>query len=276
MNENTQKKIVKILSYTLLIIMALAMFIPFMWAVSTSFKEAGTVIGNNSIIPDNPTIEAYRTVIFGVPFPRWFFNSFIVAACVTVLNLFFSSMAGYALARIKFPGSTIIFFIILGSMMVPGQVTMIPVFKILQSMGLLDTYAGLIVPFMVSAFGIFLMKQFFESVPKELEEAAMIDGCSHFRIYWQIILPLAFPALAALAIFTFLGSWNSFMMPLIIVSVPEMQTLPLGIAMFKQQYSTNWTVLMAASVLITLPVAVIYLFFQRWFVEGISFSGLKG
>ena len=143
-------------------------------------------------------------------------------------------------------------------------------------MGLLDTYAGLIVPFMVSAFGIFLMKQFFESVPKELEEAAMIDGCSHFRIYWQIILPLAAPALAALAIFTFLGSWNSFMMPLIIVSVSEMQTLPLGIAMFKQQYSTNWTVLMAASVLITLPVAIIYLFFQRWFVEGISFSGLKG
>jgi len=269
-------KIIKVLSYALLIFMALLMFLPFFWTISTSFKAAGNVIGNNSLFPANPTLEAYRTVLFEVPFPRWFLNSFIVAALVTILNLIFDSMAGYALARLRFPGSKTIFFIILGSMLVPAQVTMIPVFKILQGMGMVDTYQGLIVPFMASAFGIFLMKQFFESLPRELEEAAMMDGCSHFRIFWQIILPLSSPALAALAIFTFLASWNSFMMPLIIVSVPEMYTLPLGIAMFKQQYSTNWTVLMAASVLITLPVAVLYLFFQRWFIEGISFSGLKG
>lgn len=256
--------------------MALAMFMPFIWTISTSLKAAGSVIGNNSLIPANPTLEAYRVVLFGVPFPRWFFNSVVVAFFVTLLNIIFDAMAGYALARIKFPGGKIVFLIILGSMMVPGQITMIPIFKILQGMGMIDTYWGLIVPFMTSAFGIFLMKQFFESLPKELEEAAMMDGCSHFRTFWQIIFPLSLPAVAALSIFTFLASWNSFMMPLIIVSVPEMQTLPLGMAMFKQQYATNWTVLMAASVLITLPIAVLYLFFQRWFIEGISFSGLKG
>lgn len=271
-----RQNLIKGISYGILILAALAMFIPFLWTISTSFKEAGGVIGCNKIIPPHPTLAAYRTVLFDVPFPRWFLNSFIVASFVTVFNLLFDSMAGYALARIKFPGRNIIFLLLLGTMMIPGQVTMVPIFKILQSFGMLDTYYGLIVPFVVSIFGIFLMKQFFESVPKELEEAAMIDGCSRFKIYWKIILPLAGPALAALAIFTFLGSWNSFMMPLIIVSVPEMQTLPLGVAMFRQQYATNWTVLMAASVLITLPIAVLYVFFQRWFVEGISFSGLKG
>jgi len=271
-----RQNLIKGISYGILILAALAMFIPFLWTISTSFKEASGVIGCNKIIPPHPTLAAYRTVLFDVPFLRWFLNSLIVASFVTVFNLLFDSMAGYALARIKFPGRNIIFLLLLGTMMIPGQVTMVPIFKILQSFGMLDTYYGLIVPFVVSIFGIFLMKQFFESVPKELEEAAMIDGCSRFGIYWRIILPLAGPALAALAIFTFLGSWNSFMMPLIIVSVPEMQTLPLGVAMFRQQYATNWTVLMAASVLITLPIAVLYVFFQRWFVEGISFSGLKG
>jgi len=269
--------VIKALSYAILLALALAMFIPFLWSLSTSLKSAGDVHQfPPQFIPDEPTLQAYRTVLTDVPFPRWFMNSFLIALVVTMANLAFCSMGGYALARIKFPGRKVIFTVILATMMIPAQITMIPVFRILQGIGLVNTYGGLIVPFMVNTFGIFLMKQFFESVPTELEEAAMLDGCSRFRIFWNIILPLARPALAALTIFAFLGNWNSFMMPLIIVSDPALSTLPLGLAMFRGEYFTDWPVLMAASVLIIAPVAFLYLFLQRYFVEGIAHTGLKG
>ncbi len=268
---------IKIFSYAVLIGLALAMFIPFLWSLSTSLKASGDVHQwPPQFIPDKPTLDAYRTVLTDVPFPRWFWNSFFVATVVTLANILFCSMGGYALARIKFPGRKVIFTIILATMMIPAQITMIPVFRILQGVGLTNSYGGLIIPFMAGSFGLFLMKQFFESVPAELEEAAMLDGCSRFRIFWNIILPLARPALAALVIFTFLGNWNSFMMPLIIVSDPGLSTLPIGLAMFRGEYFTDWPVLMAASVLIIAPVAILYLFLQRYFVEGIAHTGLKG
>ncbi len=268
---------IKIISYAILIALALAMFIPFLWSLSTSLKAAGDVHQwPPSFIPDKPTLDAYRTVLTEVPFPRWFLNSFLVATIVTAANLLLCSMAGYALARIRFPGRGALFMVILATMMIPAQITMIPVFRILQGIGLVNSYGGLIIPFIASTFGIFLMKQFFESIPAELEEAAMLDGCSRFRIFWNIILPLARPALAALTIFTFLGNWNSFMMPLIIVSDPELSTLPIGLAMFRGEYFTDWPVLMAASVLIIAPVAFLYLFLQRYFVEGIAHTGIKG
>jgi multiple sugar transport system permease protein len=209
---------------------------------------------------------------------RWAFNSAFVAVSVTVGNVLFASMAGYALSRIRFPGSNVLFLVILGTMMIPGIVLLIPMFIILKQLGMIDSYSGLIFPKIATAFGIFLMKQFFESVPVELEEAARIDGANRFQTFFSVILPLARPALVALVIFTFQGSWNDFMHPLIVLSVrQDLYTLPLGLALLRGGLGENlqWNAILAGSILTTLPMAVIFLFFQRYFVEGISYTGLK-
>jgi multiple sugar transport system permease protein len=264
--------------YVILILYAILTFVPFAWALSASFKPLSEIVsGADGFIPQQFTLENYQQIFIQEPlFGRWLFNSIFVAVCVTLGNLIFNSMAGYALARIRFPGNQIFFFLILAVLMVPGQVTLIPTFLILKSLGWLNSYQGLIVPSIVNATFIFMMRQFFINFPKELEEAAALDGLGYLETFFQIVLPLAKPALAAQAIFIFMGSWNNFLTPLLILSETEMFTLPLGLNTFKGQYISYWNYIMAASMMFTLPALLIYAFFNRYFIRGVTFTGSKG
>jgi len=263
--------------YAILIVYAIATFLPFAWALSASFKPLSEIIaGGLNLIPQNFTLENYQKIFLEEPlFGRWLFNSVVVASTVTICNLLFNSMAGYALARIPFKGNQVLFFITLAVLMVPAQVTLIPSFLILKSLGWLNSYQGLILPNIVNATFIFMMRQFFINFPKELEEAAALDGLGYLATFFYIVLPLARPALAAQAIFIFLGSWNNFLTPLMIISTPEMFTLPLGLNTFKGQYISYWNYIMAASMVFTLPALIIYAFFNRYFIQGVTFTGGK-
>ena len=265
------------LLYTILLLYAIITFVPFAWALSASFKPLSEIVaGGANFIPQKFTLENYRQIFFQEPlFGRWLFNSVVVAVSVTSFNLLFNSMAGYALARIRFPGNRFWFFLILAVLMVPSQITLIPSFLILRFLGWLDSYQGLIVPSIVNATFIFMMRQFFINFPKELEEAAALDGLGHLETFFEIVLPLAKPALAAQAIFVFMGSWNNFLTPLIILSNSEMFTLPLGLNTFKGQYISYWNYIMAASMVFTLPALAIYAFFNRYFIQGVTFTGGK-
>lgn len=226
----------------------------------------------------NPSLEGYNR-IFEFNLGRWFINTFIYAFFVTVLRLAFDSLAGYALARLKFPGNRVVFFIMLGTMMIPGVVLLIPRFIILGQLGMLNSYQGVIFALGADAFGVFLMKQFFEAIPEEIEEAAMVDGANRFTMFFRIVLPMATPALTALTIFSFQGTWNNFMDVLIILpKATELHNLPLGLALLRGQFgdTLEWNTFLAGAVITTLPLAVVFFFFQRYFVEGISYSGLKG
>jgi multiple sugar transport system permease protein len=270
-------KWLKIGIYMILVGYAIATFIPFAWALSASFKPLSEILaGGVNFIPKNFTWDNYKTIFLQEPlFGRWLFNSLFVATCITGFNLLFNSMAGYALARINFAGNKLWFFLILAVLMVPGQVTLIPSFLVLKSLGWLNSYQGLIVPSVINATFIFMMRQFFMNFPKELEEAAALDGLSRWETFWQIVLPLAKPALAAQAIFVFMGAWNNFLTPLLILSDREMFTLPLGLNTFKGQYISYWNYIMAASMVFTLPALAIYAFFNRYFIQGVTFTGGK-
>ena len=224
-----------------------------------------------------PSVDGYRKVL-NDKLPRWAFNTAFLSVTVTILRVVFDSMAGYALARLKFPGNRALFFIILGAMMIPGVVLLIPRFLLLKQLGLLNTYQGYIVTLAADAFGILLMKQFFESIPREVEEAAMVDGANRFVIFFRIVLPMATPALTALTIFGFQGNWNNFMDALIILGGnTDLYNLPLGLTVLRGSgLDVQYDLVLAGSVITTLPMALIFLFFQRYFVEGISYTGLKG
>lgn len=267
----------KVFLYLILCGYAVTTLVPFLWALSSSFKTLQEIVsGTMSFIPKNFTFENYKQIFVEQEhFPRWMFNSLFIAVVGTFLNLTFNSMAGYALARLKFPGRKPLFIIILGVLMIPAQVTMIPNYLILKELGWLNSYQGMIVPSMINATYIFMMRQFFVNFPKELEEAAEMDGLSRFGTFFRIVLPLAKPALAAQAIFIFMGFWNDFMRPLIIMTDIEMFTLPLGLNTFKGQFVSYWNYIMAASMVFTLPVLLIYAFFNRYFIKGISFTGGK-
>ncbi|WP_391204729.1 carbohydrate ABC transporter permease [Psychrobacillus sp. L4] len=263
--------------YGILIVYAVITVIPFIWALSSSFKNLDEIVsGAINFIPKHFTFHNYKVIFVeqGL-FPRWLFNSLFIATMVTLLNMFFNSMAGYALARLHFPGKRTIFVVILAVLMIPMQVTMIPNYLILKSLGWLNSYQGMIIPTMINATFIFMMRQFFVNFPKELEEAAELDGLSKIGTFFRIVLPLAKPALAAQAIFVFMGSWNDFMRPLVILSSPELFTLPIGLNTFKGQYISYWNYIMAASMVFTLPILLLYAFFSRYFIKGISFSGGK-
>lgn len=268
---------VKFLLYLSLLLYALITFIPFAWALSASFKSLQEIsTGAINFIPQHFTLDNYQKIFIQEPlFGRWLLNSLFVAICVTSCNLLFNSMAGYALARIKFIGNRFWFLLILAVLMIPGQITLIPSYLILKTLGWLNSYQGLIIPNVVNATFIFMMRQFFLSFPKELEEAAALDGLSRWETFLSIVLPLAKPALAAQAIFIFMGNWNNFLTPLIILSDPEMFTLPLGLNTFKGQYITYWNYIMAASMVLTLPALAIYAFFNRYFIQGVTFTGGK-
>jgi len=263
--------------YLALLLYALITLIPFLWALSASFKPLAEIVaGEPNFLPKNFTLDNYKQIFLEEPlFLRWFFNSFIIAVSVTILNLLFNSMAGYALARLRFRGRRFWFFLILAVLAVPIQVTLIPTFLILKTFGWLNSYQGMIIPNMVNATFIFMMRQFFVNFPKELEEAAALDGLSTFGIFRHIVLPLAKPALAAQAVFIFMSSWNNFLLPVVILFDPEMFTLPLGLNSFKGQYISYWNYIMAASMVFTLPALAIYAFFNRYFIQSVSFTGTK-
>jgi multiple sugar transport system permease protein len=263
--------------YAVLTVYAVFTFIPFLWALSASFKTLAEISQSGlSFIPKQFTLDNYKYIFLSEKsFPRWFLNSAYVAVLVTALNLLFNSMAGYALARIDFPGNKAIFFFILSILMVPDKVTLIPLYLIIKDFGWLNSYTSLIVPVSVNATYIFMMRQFFISFPKELEEASEMDGMSRFGLFFRVALPLALPPMAAMSVFIFMGSWNEFMKPLLYMSEKAMFTLPLGLNTFKGQYISYWNYIMAASMVFTLPALIIYLFGNKFFIKGVTFTGSK-
>ncbi|NHM33622.1 carbohydrate ABC transporter permease [Neobacillus terrae] len=266
----------KILFYLVLVLGAVIMIIPFVWMISTSLKTTGaTMVLPPKLIPDELNFDNYKNVTEAFPVYRFLWNSFFVAIISTLGQILLCSMAAYAFSRLEFKGRDLIFLVYLATLMVPSQVTMTPQFILMKYLGWLDTYQGLILPGMFNAFGTFLLRQFFLGIPKELEEAAFMDGASHFRVFAQIIVPLAKPALATLAVFSFMQSWNNYLWPLIVVSNPKMMTLPLGLSLLQGRWETNWNLMMAGVVISVIPVLAVYLFAQRYFIQGITLSGMK-
>ena len=276
-----KRRLQRAVLFTALLIGAVSMAAPFLWMVSTSLAEAGQVFAENrpwwqEWLPTTFVWQNYVKVWSVVPFAQFYLNSILVSLCITFGQVATSAMAAYAFARLNFPGRDRIFFGYLATMMIPGAVTMIPVFILLRHFGWIDTYKALILPGIFTAYGTFMLRQFFLTLPKDLEDAAKIDGCSYVRIFWHIILPLSKPALATLTTFTFMGSWMNLMWPLIVVNTHTKYTLPVGLAYFQGVHGTDWTLLMAASMMMILPILVVFLFNQRFFVEGIKLTGIKG
>jgi len=244
----------------------------------TSFKPDSEIIQFGRLLPVRWTLENYREILGNpeeIPIATWFCNSVFISSMVTLLVLAVDSMAAYGLSRLNLPGGRVVFTCIVATLMVPGQIMLVPVYLILNSLGWLDTPLALIVPAGAGAFGVFLLHQFFLGIPKDLEDAAAIDGCSRFGIYWRIILPLSKPALATLGIFTFMGSWNNFLGPLVFLDSVDKYTLPVGVALFQTSYYAEYGLTLAACVLCTIPVIVVFMLFQRHIIEGISLTGLK-
>lgn len=263
--------------YIVLGVGAVTMLVPFLWMLSTSLKEAGAVFTfPPQWIPKPIVWRNYADAWNAVPFGRFYLNSIFISISQTFGVLLTSSMAAFAFARLDFPGRDKLFFLYLATMMLPGAVTMIPTFILMKKFAWIDTYRALIIPSLFTAYGTFLLRQFFMGLPSDLEDAARIDGCSKLGIYRHVVIPLSKPALATLGTMTFIGSWNSFMWPLIVTNSMEKKTLPIGLASFQGLYTTDWTLLMAASIIVMVPTLAVFIFNQRFFVEGIKLSGMKG
>ncbi len=270
----SQVTLVRCLWMLIAAILALMTLFPLLWMASIAFKPAAESF-SSALIPESPTLDNFIYVLTGVPFIRYMLNSFFVSATVTIVALFFHTMAGYALARLRFPGREIIFLAIFSTFLVSLPVVIVPLFIIVKAMGMINSYAGLIVPAIFNAFGIFLLRQYYLSLPREIEEAAVIDGAGYWRIYWSIILPLSRPMISALAILFFLANWNSFLWPLTITSNPNLWMVQVGIANFKSQYSASWNYMMAASTIVAIPTLVLFVIFQRQIMDSLKTSGLK-
>lgn len=265
--------------HLILIAGALIMVLPFLVMVSTSLKSQTDILREfpPRLIPSTFVFSNYATALNALPFDRFYLNSLIVSSSVTILQLFVSSLAAFAFARLRFRGRNTLFFLYLIALMIPFPVLLVPNFIIVRQLGWFDTYLALIVPPMFSATSTFLLRQYYRSFPIEYDEAARMDGASSLRIWWNILLPNSKPALAALAIFTFLGTWNDFLWPLVVTNSEEMRTLPVGLSMFQGQYLVRWELLMAATVVALTPILIIYFFAQNWMIRGLSVgSGLKG
>jgi multiple sugar transport system permease protein len=263
--------------HALLIAGSVVMLLPFAWMLSTSLKLPPQTFTYPPVwIPSPIAWQNYVKTVTVMPFGRFYLNSLIVTISVTLLQILTSSLAAFAFARMRFPGRNLLFLLYLATLMIPFQVTMIPNFILVRLLGWYDTYQALILPPAFSAFSTFLLRQYFMGIPRDLDEAARIDGASSLRIWWQVIMPLAGPAIAALATFVSLNTWNDFLWPLIITNSPEMRTLPVGLSTFQGQFKTDWNLLMAGSVIAMLPVLLVYIIGQRWFIRGITLSGLGG
>ncbi len=255
-------------------VLALLTIFPLAWMLSMALKGPGEAFSMN-LIPTSPTLANFEAVFTRQPFLRYIFNSFFVAGTVTVVALFFHSMAAYALARLRFPGRELIFIGIFTTFLVSLPAIIVPLFILVKTLGMLNSYAGLIVPAIFNAFGIFLLRQFYLGIPRELEEAALMDGAGYWRIYQSVILPLSRPILSALAIFFFVANWNAFLWPLTITTDRHLWVVQVAIASFQSQYASAWNLIMAASTLVALPTVLLFFFFQRELVESIKTSGLK-
>jgi multiple sugar transport system permease protein len=270
------KTITRVIVYVLLIGVALLYFTPFLWSVSTSLKTLPESVKGFDLIPDNPTLNAYRNALTDFNFARYIGNSAFFAIVLTLSNLLLASIGGYAFARLRFPGREVLFMLVLATLMIPDQLRLVPLFQMLTNWGLVSTYQGYIVIKLVEATNLFLMRQYFLTIPRDYEEAAKLDGAGFFKTYWRVMLPLAGPALAAVTILSFQGIWNEFFWPLIILQDESKYTLTIGISNFVGVYNTQWPELMAASVIAILPVAVIFVIFQRFFISGVAAAGVKG
>ena len=274
----------KTLIHTILIITSLLSIFPFIWLMSTSFKGVNEDIFSYppTIIPQDFTFANYIDVWHKVNFVGYFMNSMIVAALTVILNLVLSSLAAYPLARMNFRGKKVVFFSILATIMVPFQAIMLPVYIITLKLHLIDSvnnvmgYIGLVMPFAVSAFGIFLMRQAFMKVPREVEEAAIVDGCNVFQMFAKVVLPMVKPTLAVLAVFTFIGSWGEFLWPSIMLTKDSMYTLPVGINNLQGMFSSNWRFIAAGSIIATIPIIIFFLAMQRYFISGENDGAVKG
>lgn len=287
-----------VVGYTVLTAATVAVMLPLLWMLGSSFKTGGEIFSpppsvaearerdpkshpgmlpmlKDVLIPREPTTENYTRLFAELPFGRFFLNSVFVSTASTLLTLFFCSLGGYAFAKFMFPGRGPLFAIVLGSMMIPFHLLLVPLFALMDKLNWFDTFRAIIVPFSASAFGIFLLRQYTQSVPDDLIDAARIDGCGEFGIYWRIILPMVKPALGTLTIFTFMASWNNFLWPLIILRTDEKYTLPLGLANLVGVYSQDYGMLMAGTLLSTLPIIILFIAMQREFVSGITLGAVK-
>ena len=264
-----------ILLHVVVVLGALVMLFPFLWTVITSITPGAGLLMTPSLLPTDPSLEAYARLFSERPFLRIVANSLGLAIITTLVQLFTSATAAYAFSRLPFRGRGVVFAVYLATMMIPLQVLIVPLFVELKAFGLLNTYLGALLPTFASAFGIFLLRQAVNQVPRELDEAATLDGAGHFRIFAFIVLPNIRPALATLTVFAFMGSWNSFLWPLVVLRSPELQTLPVALAGLQGQYTTAWDVVMAGSVVSILPMLALYLFAQRYVIQGVASSGIK-
>lgn len=251
---------------------------PFLWMILGSLKPAADFLRNPpTFLPSTFTTDSYGRLFEQLDFPRFFFNSSVIALAVTVGTLIFCPMLGFALAKLPWAGKRVVMGVVLATLMVPAGITIIPNFILMSNLGLVNTYPGLILPFLAGPFGVFLMRQFMLGIPDELLEAARMDGANEFRVFWSVVMPIATPILATLGILTFLGNWNSFIYPLVMAVEPQMYTLPVALATFATgQYQADHGMLMAGSVILVVPVLIVFVLFQRWITEGIATTGLKG
>jgi len=254
---------------------ALLWSLPFWWMLSTALTQNPTG-GSVSLIPSDPTLANFERLFDTQPVLRWFFNTIVFAGSVTLFNLVFDSLAGYALAKIEFVGREKLFLLFVATVMVPAMVTLIPVYVLLSELGWVNSYQGLIAPLIANPLGIFLLRQHFKGLPSALGDAAAIDGCNEFQTFYKVYLPLAKPALATLGIYTFVTTWKNFEWPLIIASDQAMYTLPVALFAVRNQYFTEWGLVMAAAAVIVLPVIVVFMSAQRYFIRGMTLSGMKG
>lgn len=269
----------RVLTYILMIGVALLVLLPLVWMLSTSFKPKSQWFSREiEWIPRTFTLENYERIFNNnsTPIGRWFLNSFLLGTITTVLTLAVDALAAYAYARLEFPGRKILFAILLSTLFLPGVMFLVPNFITIFRLGLLNTFPGVFLPALAGVFGVFFLRQFFESIPKELEEAAQIDGANTFQTFWQVVLPLARPALATLAVITFLASWNDFLWPLLVLKDRQLQTLPPGLRTLQGAYTSEYGQMMAGAAIAAVPVLILYVFMQRYIVESVASTGLKG
>jgi len=258
-----------------LVVGAVAMFFPFLWTLSTSLTSGAGLSATPDLIPADPSWSAYAELFSRTPFARVIANSLGLAVATAALQVTTSSLAAYVFSRMPFPGRSVVFAVYLATLMIPMQVLLVPLFVQMRDLGLVDSYLGVLLPYMASAFGVFLLRQAMDAVPRELDEAARLDGAGHWTVYSRIVMPLVGPAVATLTVFSFMNSWNAFLWPLVILRSAEMKTLPLALAGLQGQYTTRWDVVMAGSVVSILPMLAIYLFAQKYVIQGIANTGIK-
>ncbi len=279
MGLRNRRTIQLVINYTILVLVALIVLLPLVWMLSTSFKPKSQWFAREvEWIPRTFTLDNYNKIFNNrtTPIGRWFLNSIILGVITTGLTLIIDSLAAYAYARLEFPGRKLIFALLLATLFLPGVMFLVPNFITVFRLGLLNTFPGVFLPALAGVFGVFFLRQFFETIPKELEEAAHIDGANTFQTFWQVVLPLARPALATLAVITFLASWNDFLWPLLILQERTLQTLPPGLRTLQGAYTSEYGQMMAGAAIAAVPVLVIYIFAQRYIVESVATTGLKG